>query len=610
MILQALNDYYRRKIDDPDPSKRLPTFGLEQKEIPFVLEITRDGVLVQIEDTRTLVAKKLIAQTFRVPQGEKKTSGVTANLLWDTAEYVLAIPDPKKLEQSKEKGKEAEYLGRLIEMQTAFRSRVASLPARAQADDGVIAIKRFFESDSLLQVSSQANFNDLTVTGGLVTFRLHADLDLVCQRSAIVNAILNTADAADTPHAMCLVSGEVAPVERLHAAIKGVWGAQSSGANIVSFNARAFESYGKTERQGENAPVGKAAAFAYTTALNHLLGKNSTRRIQVGDASTVFWAEKQSDLEGNIVDVFGEPTADEPDRNTRAVKAMYESHLSGKLGGLEGDNCFNVLGLAPNAARISVRFYHRLPLRDLATRVLAHFEDIKLERGKADAEYPSLFRLLTAVSVQGKSDNIPPTLGGALVDAIFGGPAVPYPSLWLNKAVNRTRALKADDKYFQSSLYLCTSAIKGCLNRTSRNRFNEVTEKEFLPMLDLTNDNTAYRLGRLFSALEKIQEEANPKINATIRDRFYGAASSTPVTVFTSLLRLKNHHLKKLDIGRATWFEKLLGEILAAVSDFPAHLTLQDQGRFALGYYHQRQAFFTKNDPTASNPSATEGAPK
>ena len=129
-------------------------------------------------------------------------------------------------------------------------------------------------------------------------------------------------------------------------------------------------------------------------------------------------------------------------------------------------------------------------------------------------------------------------------------------------------------------------------------------------MLDLTNDNTAYRLGRLFSALEKIQEEANPKINATIRDRFYGAASSTPVTVFTSLLRLKNHHLKKLDIGRATWFEKLLGEILAAVSDFPAHLTLQDQGRFALGYYHQRQAFFTKNDPTASNPSATEGAPK
>lgn len=114
-------------------------------------------------------------------------------------------------------------------------------------------------------------------------------------------------------------------------------------------------------------------------------------------------------------------------------------------------------------------------------------------------------------------------------------------------------------------------------------------------MLDLSNANPAYRLGRLFAALEKIQEEASPGLNATIRDRYYGAASSTPVSVFTTLLRLKNHHIGKLSPGRATQMEKLLGEILGEVSDFPRQLALPDQGRFALGYYHQRQAFFTKS---------------
>ena len=116
-------------------------------------------------------------------------------------------------------------------------------------------------------------------------------------------------------------------------------------------------------------------------------------------------------------------------------------------------------------------------------------------------------------------------------------------------------------------------------------------------MLDLTNMNTAYRLGRLFASLEKAQEEANARINATIRDRYYGAASSTPVAVFPTLLRLKNHHVAKLENkGRATNFEKLFGEIIDGIKSFPAHLSLADQGRFALGYYHQRQAFFTKSE--------------
>lgn len=609
MILQALNSYYRRKCDDPDPAQRLPAFGLEQKEIPFVLEITATGELVQLRDTRTPQGKKKVAQSFRVPQGVKKTSGVAANLLWDTLEYVLGVDTKGKPE-------------RVVEQHAAFVQRIALLPAAAQADAGIQAVRRFLEREDkaqqLVQLQSLPAWAELLETNPVLSFRLHGDLDLVCQRRAVVQAALNVPADADERQAMCLVTGEFAPVERLHTAIKGVWGAQTSGANIVSFNARAFESYGKTERQGENAPVSKAAAFAYTTALNHLLRKESPQRIQVGDASTVFWADQDSEFESLGADVFGEPSKDDPDGNAQAVRALFEAVRSGKFAEPD-DNRFHILGLAPNAARISIRFYHCLPLPEMARRITQHFTDLEMVRGPYDPEYPSLFRLLTAVALQNKADNIPPNLGGAVVDAIFAGPDVPYPALWLNAAVGRCRAE-------QNVTYLRAAAIKACINRQIRRQIQSAAisnqsaptstrlpnppEKEFLPMLDLDNTNPAYRLGRLFAALERIQEAAagGPgQLNATIRDRYYGAASSTPVAVFTTLLRLKNAHLKKLTTGQSLNFEKLLTEILGPVTDFPAHLSLPDQGRFALGYYHQRQAFFSK--PTDSNTPAKEGTP-
>lgn len=584
MILQALNDYYRRKCDDPDPAQRLSAFGLEQKEIPFLLEITKEGELVQLIDTRTLNGKKKVGQTFRVPQGEKKASGVIANLLWDTLEYVLGVDT---------KGKPQ----RVAEQHAHFVARIEALPQSARDDAGIQAVLGFLERLNLAQLEAQPAWAQALEANAVMSFRLHGDVDLVCQRPAVVKAALNVATDVDERLAMCLVTGDDAPVQRLHTAIKGVWGAQSSGANIVSFNARAFESYGKTERQGENAPVSKAAAFAYTTALNHLLRKDSSQRIQVGDASTVFWADRDSEFESAAANIFGEPPKDDPDRGARAVQALLSAMQSGKLGGLDDNNRFHVLGLAPNAARISVRFYHCLPLRDLAARILQHFKDLEVVRGPNDPQYPSLFRLLAAVAVQNKADNIPPNLGGAIVDAVFAGPDVPYPGLWLNAAVGRCRAE-------QTVNYLRAAAIKACLNRQIRRASNpnsdRSTEKEFLPMLDLSNTNPAYRLGRLFAALEKIQEEASPGLNATIRDRYYGAASSTPVAVFTTLLRLKNSHLKKLSVGRAMWFEKLLGEILSSVTDFQKHLPLPDQGRFALGYYHQRQDFFTKKSDNST----------
>ncbi len=597
MILQALNDYYRRKCDDADPAQRLPVFGLEQKEIPFLLEITSEGKLLQLIDTRSLNGKKKVAQIFRVPQGVKKTSGVAANLLWDNLEYVLGVDTKGKPE-------------RVVDQHAQFVARIKALPAAAQEDAGIQAVLAFLENLDVAQLQAQPAWAQALESNAVMSFRLHGDVDLVCQRPAVVNAALNVAADADDRLAMCLVTGNDAPVQRLHASIKGVWGAQSSGANIVSFNARAFESYGKTERQGENAPVSQAAAFAYTTALNHLLRKDSSQRIQVGDASTVFWADRESEFESVAADVFGEPPRDDPDQGAHAVQALFSAMQTGKHGGLDEGNRFHVLGLAPNAARISIRFYHCLTLNELGKCIERYFKDLELVRGQHDPQYPSLFRLLAAVALQNKADNIPPNLGGAIVDAVFAGPNVPYPSLWLNAALGRCRAE-------QNVNYLRAAAIKACLNRQIQIRrssaalSNPFPEKEFLPMLDLSNANPAYRLGRLFAALEKIQEEASPGLNATIRDRYYGAASSTPVAVFTTLLRLKNAHLKKLSIGRAMGFEKLLGEILNPVVDFPKHMPLPDQGRFALGYYHQRQAFFTKNPdaPSAapSSPATPEG---
>lgn len=615
MILQALNDYYRRKCDDPDPAQRLPLFGLEQKEIPFILEINAEGQLLQLRDTREQQGKKKLARVFRVPMGIKKTSGVAANLLWDTLEYVVGVDTKGKPE-------------RVAQQHAAFRARIDALPAAVHEDAGIQAVVRFLARIDRAQLESQPAWSDALEANAVLSFRLHGDLDLVCQRPAVVNAALSVADDDNAAQAMCLVSGEMAPVERLHASIKGVWGAQTSGANIVSFNARAFESYGKTERQGENAPVSRAAAFAYTTALNHLLRKDSPQRMQVGDASTVFWAEKQDAFES----IFGEVFQDNPDGSTDAVRALLEAVHSGQWGSADKDMRYYVLGLAPNAARISIRFFHCTTLHDMGQRIAQHFKDLELVRGPNDPQYPSLKRLLQTVFLAtssqpfGDIERLPPNLGGAVVNAIFAGENMLYPALWLNAAVARCRAEQAkktqQGAQAQNVPYVRAAVIKACLNRQIR-RANltapaHLLVKEFLPMLDRTNTNPGYLLGRLFAVLERIQESAaggGGKLNSTIRDKYYGAMASSPGIVFPTLDKLKVAHLKKLTWEQKEWFEKLLGQILSDLTDIPRQLALPDQGRFALGYYHQWQDFFTKKsddttdttDPTTT--ASTEGTP-
>ncbi|EIC21113.1 type I-C CRISPR-associated protein Cas8c/Csd1 [Thiorhodovibrio frisius] len=592
MILQALAAYYERQQTASSGGDRVAPAGFEYKEIPFVIELDHAGDFVSLADTRGRDGNIKTAQRFLVPQAEKRTVQVKANLLWDTAEYVLGIPDQKKLDERQKKGKADDYLSRVKDMHRAFIARLDELPESTQEDAGVQAVRTFFRGDRrddrLGAIQALPAWEDIAKTNPFMGFRLHGDLDLVCQRPDVVAALRQSPAQPEEAGAVCLLSGKPGLIERLHPPIKGVWGAQTSGANIVSFNLGAFRSYGKL--QGANAPISKAAASAYTSALNHLLRKESSQRVQVGDTSTVFWAEQPNALETALPDIFGEPPKDDPDQGTRAIAELYRAVSSGHFALGTGEDRFHVLGLAPNAARISIRFWETAPAIELAQRIRQHFEDLRIARGPNDPEYLSLFRLLVSCAQQGKADNIPPHLGGDVMRAILT--ARPYPTTLLHAAVQRCRAE-------QRVTYPRAAAIKAWLCRDQRragaDSFNPATEPT--PMLDVANPSPAYRLGRLFATLERIQEEASPGINATIRDRFYGAASGTPVSVFPTLMRLKNHHIGKLTKGRAVNMERLIAEILEGLADFPSQMAMPDQGRFAIGYYHQRQAFFTKRTP-------------
>lgn len=573
MILQALNRYYERSED-------LPREGWVRRGVDYVVVLDEQGECINLEAVseqkkgKTVPSEKLVTAIGK--QAMKHTnSGKDANLLWDNASFVLGAGN-----------KGSTKLASFIDTLNVWLGKLD--------DPGVNAVHRFCvnlqnhpEAAGALIERFQAK-EDFEKRDPVLIFRLVSDVESVHLRPAVrstyESALIASQSGSDL-RGNCLVTGEVnVPLAPNESVIKGVWGGQPAGCNIVSFNARAFESYGKRERNGENAPVSLQASFAYTTALNHLLA--SKQRIQVGDTSTVFWAEEPHDLENAMIDLFGEPPKDNPDRNVDAVKALYSAVETGKFSVGKLETRFHVLGLAPNAARISIRFWETATAADLAHRIKQHFDDLAVVHADYEPEHLSLFRLLTGLALLNKADNIPPNLGGEIMRAILEG--LPYPATMFNLAVSRCRAE-------QKPTYARAAAIKASLNRGIR--FRKTQEKEFLPMLDTSNPNPAYRLGRLFAALEKIQEEASPGLNATIRDRYYGAASSTPVTVFTTLLRLKNHHMGKLSPSRATQMEKLLGEILSEVADFPRQLPLQDQGRFALGYYHQRQAFFTKSTP-------------
>ena len=576
MILQELVHYYERKAADPDSG--IAPEGWELKEIPFVIVIDCDGHFVDLEDTRDGEGKKKRGKVFLVPQGEKKTSGIKANLLWDNLEYVLGADAP---------GKE----GKAAAKHEAFVKRVNETLGEAEADCAATALLSFLKNLNLDAFVGLPLWEEIRDVNPNLAFRISEDNPdrLIFHREGIRPLI---EPAAAMANGICLVSGKQDEIERLHPSIKGVWGAQSSGANIVSFNLDAFKSYGK--EQSYNAPVGKSAAFAYTTALNRLLAKDSTQRMQVGDASTVYWADRKgSMLEDIFNDLFSEPSKDDPDRNSRAVAGLYKSIQNGSFVIDQEENTrFFVLGLAPNAARISIRFWLTGTVAEFAGKIRRHFDDITVVHREKEPKHLSLFRLLVATALADKADNIPPNLGGDVMRAILNG--LPYPQTLMQGAIRRIRAT-------QHVTYARAAIIKACLNR--QNRFTQTNTKELTVSLDPENTHPAYLLGRLFAILEKVQKDAQPGINATIRDRFYGSFSSSPASVFAILMRLKNHHLAKLGEGSKTYYEKMIGDIVALMppSGAPAHLPLADQGRFAIGYYHQNHALYTKQDKGEKN---------
>lgn len=579
MILQALKDYYDRKAADPESG--IAPEGWEWKEIPFVVVLDLKGNLVQIEDTREIVEKKKRGKLFLVPQGVKKTSGIAANLLWDTAGYVLGIVNTDGLDEKKA----GKAVARAPEQKKAFVERIKNELPETIWTKALLEFLSGIEEQPLKKTSA---WEDLLDLNPLISFRFDGEKTLFC-RSEEVLAVLGTQRNTRQADGFCLVSGAADRISELHTSIKGVYGAQTSGANIVSFNLDAFRSFGK--RQGMNAPVGETAMFAYTTALNTLLSRDSTQRLQVGDASAVFWSARRTRFELDFGFFFKESEKEDPDAGARRIKNLFESPKSGAYLEDPGEEKFYILGLSPNAARISVRFWQVGTIAESAGRIRQHFEDLRIVKPSKEPEYYSLWRLLVNIAIQDKSENIPPNVSGDFMRSILEG--TPYPQTLLQSALRR---IHSDAEYRVKPVR--AALIKAYLNRYLRAHPNN-GEKEIEMALNTEQPSVGYQLGRLFAALEKIQEEGNPGINATIRERYYGAACSSPITVFGTLIRLKNHHLAKIENkGRVVNLERLLTEIVGHFDNFPSHLSLHEQGKFAIGYYHQRQEFFAKIDKT------------
>ena len=589
MILQALNEYYDRKAADPESG--IAPLGWKWKEIPFLVVIDIQGRFLRFEDTRETIEKKLRKKSFLVPSlGEAKGNGIKANLFWENAEYMFGIP-------MREKSKPE----RVAEQHAAFKRKIHSLPVPQNQCTVVEAVKRFTDHLDTVAVTNDPQWPAVKELNQPLLLAVNG-IGAVTDDSGVREAVQQASREQLTGEkGLCLVTGDAEIITLLEDTISGVQGASTMGAHLVAVNNKitggsnagqtpAFASFFK--EQGANSPIGKTASLAYTTALNTLLARNSSQKIQIGDATTVFWANKQTELEESFCDFWEEPPKDNPDRLTGAVRALFESVENGAYVSTESDTRFHVLGLAPNAARIAIRFWHTSTVPEMARNICAYFEDLHIAHGARDQDDLSLWRLLVSTAVQGKSENINPNLAGQIMRSILEG--LPFPAALLQAAVIRIKA-EREVSYPRAKL------VKGCLNRKLRTQPNP-HERMITMSLDKENTNVGYRLGRLFAVLEKIQQEANPGINATIRDKFYASASSTPSTVFGNLMRLKNHHLAKLEnTGRRIWFEKLLGEIIEEVSNFPSHLTLDDQGRFAIGYYHQVQDLWTKKtDKTPS----------
>jgi CRISPR-associated protein Csd1 len=603
MILTALNDYYHRLLVSTDRVTglaKVPPYGFSEQQISYCLVLSKAGELVDIEDVRDTSGKKAKPKLMSVPSPFSRSGQYTAKafesgkdnafFLWDKTAYALGLSLDKE--------------SVVFSMVTFASFKRFHLKTLALSDDAALKAMCLFVQNWMPENFAQTKVEQKHIDANIV-FKLDGDTDFIHQRPAAQALWLNLAqpdDGATASLGECLVTGQSGPLARLHPAIKGVYGGQSAGGSIVSFNAEAYTSYGKD--QGGNAPISQAAAFGYTTALNYLLRRSNGQCISIGDTSTVFWAIAEDTAKAEQAEsLFGwmmsMPTDDA--QQAAKLKPTLEKIAQGKplaqiAPELASGTRFFVLGLAPNASRLSIRYWLNTTFGELAQHVAQHFKDLALAP-LPWREPPSVWRLLIQTASQGKSENISQQLAGELLRSIVTGQR--YPRMLLAQVVQRIRA-DGDLNGLRIAL------LKAVLVRDCRKGFIQ----EEIPMgLDEQNALPAYRLGRLFAILERIQEGAlGNEVNATIADRYYGTASSVPYSVFPRLLTGCKHHLSKIKKdkpGYAVNLNKDLASVIDGLpSEFPKHFSIEQQGQFAIGYYHQKQNYFTKK-ATIETPANT-----
>ena len=562
MILKALYDYYNR-------CDNLPAKGMEEKEIGFLIVLSREGQFLRFEDCRT---GKDHARVYLVKKHVGRSSAAVANYLYDNSAYVLGYSE-------KSNGKEQLYFD-------TFKEKVESIAEVYPDNNDISAIQAFYKNsrEAIIQTVSQDVLwedikKNLSKKYSTFSFRIDGDLKIVAEKKEILQ--LEDSDDDAKANSLCLVSGKHGPsVDTTTATM--IPGSQAT-AKLVAFQVNSgYDSYGKTKCG--NAPISENAEFAYTTALNSMLQKGSRNKFMLGSRTFVFWAsnnnEASLEAEESLFELLGfsEEVNNDPNANVMKVRKVFESIYSGTLKtGL--DDKFYILGLAPNSARIAVVYWSETTLKDFAEKILKHFSDMEIHDTRKDKKpYMGIREIISSVTLGGKMSDATPNLPEAVVKSIFQG--LPYPATLYTSCLRRIRA--------EQKLTITRAAIiKAYLNRQSNNY------KKIEIMLDKENNNQGYLCGRLFAVLDKIQEDANNI--SSIRERYMNAASATPSAVFATILNLSVHHSEKLDEGRRIYFEKLKQEILDKVSadGFPTHLDLQDQGRFFVGYYQQRQDFFT-----------------
>lgn len=574
MILQALTQYYdalnaRGEIDAP---------GWGRPKISYALQLRENGELAQVIPLlhEAEAGKKKVLrprEDIRLPAAVKRTANPKSNFLWDNTAYLLGIDGKGKPDLT------AKCFATAVLLHHELLDDVDSPFSHA-----VLAFFDTWQPAEAAQHPALVNDYDKIISGANLVFYVNGQYP--ADDPAICAAWQAHYDGdSDAPKQQCLVTGELDEIAAVHPAIKGVRDAQSSGAALVSFNAPAFCSYG--HEQNYNAPVGKHAAFAYTTALNHLLADREHAQY-IGDTTVVCWAET---AEPQYTDFFsclmGNNTQSWSDNDlSAALQHLADSEPCQELN-LDPERAFYILGLAPNAARLSVRFFYKNTFGELMKNVNAHYERLKIKRpAKAPTGFLPLWQLLVETVNQSARDKKPsPVMAGATARAVWNNDR--YPAALLNGVMLRIRA--------DSEINWRRAAI---IKAYYLKNEDENCPKEVLTVsLNESSTSIPYALGRLFSVYEAVQQAANPGINATIKDKYFNSASSIPATIFPILDKLCQKHLRKLRIDQQIYFNKQIGQIMDILhEEYPARLSLPQQGSFDLGYYHQTQKRYTKKE--------------